>query len=266
MSAKNGEVFNIKEAFAKYLRGWYDGLVPTTQAVEEYVGRGVERCIIFAPDRMVDAAEDMLAAYRKNDNPGAHGQNAPFPVVLVGVAKDWMPTMGDWGGRQVSRQYVRITDDVDASVYGYRQAMVDIRAQVVIFASEGPTAQSLATQILMWIGDIENRRFYADFTFGEYTVQMPLVIENPDIPFVEVKTDAKNMTILAGDISLKATIPYFDAPKAGEANDGTSHNPQGYPNVTEVDILDRYVPWKMVVTEGGIEQVDPPRPLEPFSP
>jgi hypothetical protein len=59
------EITPVKVAIGEYLTRWYNFLVPTTQSVKEFTERGVSKSIVWASDRMVDAAEDMLASYRK---------------------------------------------------------------------------------------------------------------------------------------------------------------------------------------------------------
>lgn len=241
----NGDQFPLELALSGYLVRWYEGLYPDTRALQEFVGRGVARAIKLAPGRMVDEAEKILQSYQRDEN-AAKGQNAKLPLVAIAMAKDYMLTTADWGGRQVSRRLVRIEEG--GSVYGYRQAMYDVRAQVVIFAAEKQTARSLAAQLALFIGDVKNRRFTAMHRFGQYQVPMPVMLETPDVDFVEVKTEQNTITILAGDLNLKALIPYFDAPRDGEESDGTTNDPQGYPVAVEVGVLDLNTNAQIVVS------------------
>lgn len=240
----NGDLFPVREGYAKWLGRFYEGLYPDTPALQEYVARGLSRSIVYAPGRMVDQVDDMLKSYQKNRNqsggtPVVPGANALFPIIVVAIAKDYIPTGGDFGGRQVGRRLVRLTDEDDASVYGYRQAMGDLRTQVVIMAAEQMTANSLAAQFALWVGEIQNRRFPVQHTFGQYTVQMPCMIETPDIAFQRIESENRNMSILAADVTLKIVLPYFDAPKEGEPNDGSGRNPPGYPVVEHINVEDR---------------------------
>lgn len=246
----DGVTFPLKDAFSAYMTRWYRGLYADTKGVIEFTQRNIERCIVWAPGRMVDAAEEMLAAYRKNDNDGgAHGKGALLPVVIIGMAKDYNPTGVDMGGMQVRRQLITITDEPDASIYGYRQAHGDVRTQVVIFAAEEASAKSLAAQFLWFIAQVENRRFKTSHTFGEYGIQLSATIENPDTVFMNIVTEQKNLTMLAADITLRALFPYFDAPKVGEPNDGTAHNPPGYPAITQISSTDKNVLTLAEITE-----------------
>lgn len=60
-----------------------------------------------------------------------------------------------------------------------------------------------------------------------------------DAPAMSIQTEAKNLTILAIDITLKAEIPLFDAPAEGQPNDGKgtpgTADPAGYPLVQEIN-------------------------------
>lgn len=216
------------------MRRWYENaLTGDSPALQSYLERGIERAILWAPDRMVDAAEEMLVMYRQNDNPGPPGKRSLLPIVLLAMAKDYAPTMGDWGGRQVERRLVQLTDEPNASTYGYRQAMGDIRTQVVIIGPESTTARSMAVQFCWYIGNVQNRRFKAPFQWGQYTLEMPVMVETPDIQFMNVATDEQtSASVLVADLALKVTIPYLDAPKIGEPNDGSGRNPPGYPATT----------------------------------
>lgn len=244
----NGDFFPLKQAFSEYMARFYAGLYPDTKAMQEYTARGIARSIIWAPDRMVDAAEDMLASYRKNAN-GPAGTNSLLPVIIVAMAKDYIPTGGDWGGRQVGRRLVSLVEG--GSVYGYRQAMGDIRTQVVIIAAESATARSLAAQFCLFVAEIQNRRFYCAHEWGQYRLQMPCMLENPDLYFSAVPTEQPNITLLAADITLKATFPYLDAPKPDEPNDGSGNNPPGYPLVAQVDTFDHVVNVHGTTTQEG---------------
>lgn len=234
MANLNGDQFPLKEAFAVYMRRWYDGLFVDTQAMQQLVDRGFTTSCMWAPARLVDKAEEMLAAYQKNDN-NVQGKNLMFPIVLMGMAKDYTPVSAEWG-RQVGRQLVRLEEG--GSVYGYRQAMFEKRMQIVVIAGEEATANSLAAQFCLFVGEVPNRRFLASHVFGQYDLDMPVTIETPDIQFMDVETGNKNITILAADLMLKVQTPYLDAPRPGEPNDGTANNPPGYEVVGEITVND----------------------------
>lgn len=246
----NGDFYPLQEAFAEYLKRWYATIYPDTSALAEYVERGFSKAIALAPSRMVDAAEDMLKAYQKNNQTGIHGRNALIPMAIFATAKDFVATGADWGGKQTPRQLVKITDE--SPIYGYRQSMADVRAQVLMIAPEIATARSMASQFSHFISQVENRRFYAKHTFGQWVVDMPIVLENTDLMCSNIAPpEHVNLTMFACDLTLKVTIPYFDAPRVGEPNDGSSYNPAGYPFIQEVEVLNRSTSSIGTVTESG---------------
>lgn len=232
----NGLLFPVKEAFGRYMKRWFDSLYVDTASIQEYVNRDFDKAVTAVPSRMIDAVEDILAAYQKNNTTGVPGANAKFPIVMVCMAKDYIPSGGETGARQVSRRLVTLSDAPGSSVYGYRQAMGDVRVQVVIMAAEPMSGQSLAAQFSHFIGEIRNRRFRVQHTFGQYSFETTCMLETPDILFSKADSGNQNMTILIADLNLKVTLPMLDAPKEGEDNDGSDNDPPGYPVVTQVTL------------------------------
>lgn len=221
----------VKIGFGGYMTGFYNALVPTTRGMHEYIARGIGKSIVWAPARMIDSAEEMLAAWVRNDTDSAPTQPPKLPVMIVAVADDYTPTARDFTRQIAESNPVRIAGDVKERVFGLRTIAGDIRAQVVIFADDEPTAHSLASQFALYLD--AKRRFPSKHTFAGIEKNWPVVIESPDLPAVNVKTEIKNIKILAVDLTLKATIPLFDAPKDGDQNDGLgvpgTNDPAGYP-------------------------------------
>lgn len=252
----NGILFPVKEAFSRYINRWYDDLYPDTSAVQEYAERGFDKSVMWAPARMVDAVEDMLKSYQKNNTTGIPGENAKFPIVFVGMSKDYTPSGADQGGRQMGRRMVALDDGPDASVYGYRQAMGDVRVQVAILSAESMSAQSLAAQLSLFVGEVPNRRLRVPYTWGQYNFTMPCFLETPDILFSNVQAENQNMTILVADITLKVTLPFLDAPKEGEDNDGSDNNPPGYPLVQQINVHNFTSMVRAEITAAGVEYLE----------
>ncbi|APQ14642.1 hypothetical protein BJP27_24015 (plasmid) [Pseudomonas oryzihabitans] len=238
-----GEMLPLDEAFGRYIGRWYAQLYGDTQATAEFAARGLAKAVKMAPGRMIDNVESMIQAYQR-DQQGPHGKNATLPVVMVALARDYIATLGEWGGRQLPRTLGVFTvaegaiEGAPPSWYGMRTAMHDVRAQIVVIAADKHSARSLAAQLGLYLGDMANRHFKAVHTFGQYRIETPVTLENSDIAFM-VAGETKTMTILAGDITLKVQTPFFDAPKLGQLNDGSSNNPPGYPLVNGV-VLDNY--------------------------
>ncbi len=238
-NADSGMFYPIKAAYGAYIGRWHAGLLGDTKSTREFAARPLGRAAMFVPGRMIDQAEDMLESYRKNENTTEPGKNTILPIAMVAMAKDAMPVMGDIGQQIADRIMVCLTDEPDASVYGYRQGYYEWRTQIVIAAADEPSAHSLAAQFTLFVAVKGNRRFLSAYEWGEYTVHMPVTIETPDVTFMAVQNDAKNLTILAADVTLRALVPFLDAPKEGEPNDGSSHNPPGYPVMGGISIANQ---------------------------
>jgi hypothetical protein len=221
----------IKNGFGAYMGRYYGSLTPTTKALHEFVDRGLKRSIVWAPARMVDAVEDMLNSWRRNENrDGVPSSTAMLPVMFVAMAKDYVPSGREFG-RQASEQVsVTLPGDPEERHFKVRVIHGDIRTQIAIAAADEPTAKSLAAQFGLFVDNMENRRFLVPYEFeGIPAGDWPVLLESSEIVVSSVATEQKNITLLAVDITLKASIPLFQAPKLGEPSDGKPVYPQGYP-------------------------------------
>jgi len=234
----------VKEAFGQFMGRFYASLVPTTKPMQEYVTRGVSKSIAWAPGRMVDAVEDMLSLWMRSDIHDAPTRPPDMPAVLVAMSKDYTPTGRDYTRQVAEREMVIIPADPKERLFGLRAVAGDIRVQVAIISTDEPTAHSLAAQFVLFLDASPNRRFGARYTFASQPMTWPVQIETPEVPAMNIATEAKNLTVLALDLTLRAEIPLFDAPKAGEPNDGKGEpgsvsDPAGYPVVREISIKSR---------------------------
>lgn len=228
----------VKVGFGQFMAGFYAGLVPTTRPMEEFVARGLGKSVMWAPGRMVDAAEEMLSLYARDNVNGTPTKAFELPVVFVAMAKDYTPTGREFTRQAADREWVTIPDDDKGRIFRLRTVAADIRAQVVIAAADEPTARSIAAQFALYLDATDRRRFPAPFEFAGLPMDWPVTVETPEVPAVAVQGDAKNLTLLAADLTLKATVPLFDAPKPGDPNDGLgvpgTDDPAGYPAVQVV--------------------------------
>jgi hypothetical protein len=229
----------VKIGFGEFMTEFYNSLVPTTKAMEEFIARGVGKSIAWAPGRMIDAAEDMLASWVRNDTDSAPTKPAKLPVVIVAFAKDYTPTGRDFTRQVAEPLPVIIPDDEKERVFNLRTLAGDIRAQVAVFAADEPTARSIASQFALFLDVPSNRRYSARYSFAGVDHYFPVQIESPEALFVNIQSGAKNVSILAGDITLKAEIPLFSAPKDGDPNDGKgipeTDDPAGYPVLAQTN-------------------------------
>lgn len=229
----------VKSAFGAYIGEFYASLVPTTKPMHEFVARGLAKSCVWAPGRMIDQIDEMISAWQRNDTDQAPTQPPKLPVVIVAMAKEYIPTGREYG-RQISEQLdVIFPDDVKERYFGLRVMSGDIRAQVAFCAVDEVTAKSIASQFLLFIDAVENRRFFAQYAFAGEQLPFPVQIESPEAPAINVQTGNKNLTVLAADLTLKASIPLFNVPTGDQPNDGQgtpgdAADPNGYPLVIEV--------------------------------
>lgn len=226
----SGRFGPVQKAFSEYLSRWFAGLYPDSSATERFIQRGFTRSCAWCPGRMVDHVVEMLEAYQKavgtEDGKPNHGKAKQFPVLLAAMDTQMMLTGPDAGGVQVPRQLIQFNN---GSYYGYRQVMRDKRIQVAIIADVSEAAESLAMQLAHFIKQPENRSFEAHYTWAGQELALPVVLEDNQIDFMDVKTEFKAIRIVAADLNLHCNIPYFDAPRPGEPNDGSANVPPGYP-------------------------------------
>src|SRR5450830_842080 len=103
--SKDGMLMPVKMALSKYMTNWYSGLYASTPSLDEFVARGISRSIMYVPGRMLDDAEKMLELYRKASM-GLTGANSLFPIVLIAMAKEWVPVAEAFGHQVGDRQMV----------------------------------------------------------------------------------------------------------------------------------------------------------------
>lgn len=237
----------VKAGFGEFLRDFYAEVVPTTRPLVEFVERGFPYCVAWAPTRMVDTAEEMLSQWQRNDTHEGATRPPKLPVILVAVAKDWVPAGREFTTQVADPVSVTFPHDPKRRLFRMRTAAGDVRAQVVIFASDEPTAKSLAAQFALYLDSPSRRRFPAAYPFAGLEHAFPAQVEAPDNPASSIDTGSQNLTVLAVDLTLKCTVPIFMAPKAGEPNDGKgtpgTDDPAGYPLATEFDSREEAITW-----------------------
>ena len=254
----------VKIALGQFMARYFTAIVPTTKPLESFVSRPPAKAIAFAPARMIDAAEEMLALWLRADLGNAPTRPPELPAIIVAVAKDYVPTGRDYTRQVADRQMVMIPGDPKERLFGLRAVAGDVRAQIVIFATDEPSAHSLAAQFLLFLDQTDNRRFGAAYRFAGVDTVWPVQIESPDSPAMSIQNDAKNLTILAIDMTLRAEIPLFDAPGEDEPNDGKgtpgTADPAGYPLVQTIGVASKEAgsggaaeirPYEVTAGDGG---------------
>ncbi|MAD95833.1 MAG: hypothetical protein CMB99_00755 [Flavobacteriaceae bacterium] len=219
----------------EYLGRFHASIVPLTKQVEEFANRPQTQAMAFASGRMVDDAQKMVDQYR-SDTGNGKTPGTRLPAIIVAMDPEVVPTGRDFVNQVSTDQYVRFSES-DTRVFKLRTMAIDQRVQVAIAAHEPATAKAIAAQLLLFMD--ADRYIYPQYEFAGHTRRWRAMIETPESPASRVDTEEANLTLLAIDLVLKATIPIYTAPAPGEPNDGSSLTPPGYPVVNEVIDVDK---------------------------
>lgn len=237
----------LKVSFGHYMGRFFDQLVPTTKPMAEYCRRPFKYAVMLAPARMIDMAEDLLAKYLRADIQKDFGSSTRphnLPVILVAFARDVTPTARDYGRQIANAEWVTLPGDEKERVFKIRTVASDVRVQCAVFASDEPTARSIAAQFLLHVDATQNRRFWVDYEYAGIPLKFPAQLETTEVIAPLTPTEANNLTVLAIDLTLKCTIPLINGAKTEEEADdkgivGDEFDPAGYRIVETVDIHDR---------------------------
>lgn len=235
----------LKVSFGHYMGRFFDQLVPTTKPMAEYCRRPFKYAVMLAPARMIDMAEDLLAKYLRADiQKDSSTRPHNLPVILVAFARDVTPTARDYGRQIANAEWVTLPGDEKERVFKIRTVASDVRVQCAVFASDEPTARSIAAQFLLHVDATQNRRFWVDYEYAGIPLKFPAQLETTEVIAPLTPTEANNLTVLAIDLTLKCTIPLINGAKTEEEADdkgivGDEFDPAGYRIVEAVDIHDR---------------------------
>jgi hypothetical protein len=235
-----------KAAIGQSLGAFFNNIAPTTKALTDYVKRPLPQAILWAPGRMVDLAEDMLASWQRDDSRGDPTKPYTMPIMLVAMAKDKDPSGPEFNRGVTVPDYVVLPDDPKDRLFKLRTYSAALRVQVAIAAHDEPSATSLASQLLLWYEAMPNRKLAATYRFAGMDICWPAQMVLPEMPASNVATETKNLTLLTVDLTVHATVPFYQAPKPGEPNDGQGDpnnpdDPAGYPFLTEIEADNGYV-------------------------
>ena len=228
----------IKAAFGRYLQRFYAQMVGDTPAVAEFARRGFSRAAVWAPGRMVDQVEDMLAAWRKNDTELHPKPNPYLPIMIAAMSNDFTPAPTDYVRPLADEAFVQLPNDPKARVFKLRVVVANVKTQVAIAAPDPGSAKSIAMQLDLWCKALSNRRFYSRFPLAGFDEPWPVALELPELLAVPTPQEVKNLTLLTVDIDMHATVPMLMHPAHGAADAdgkglGTEDDPDGYLVVTE---------------------------------
>jgi hypothetical protein len=228
------ELTPIEIGLAGYMRGWHESLIGTTAFMEEYAARDLATSIAWVPGRMVDKVEDMLKAWRQNDNTAAPGLSSKLPVTFIGLARDYMPVLPEFSVATPETPF-HFPEDELKRVYHCSTVCNEHKGQAVFIAPERNTAFSMLVQFHTWqTQGPAGRRFSAEYEFAGFKTRWPCVLEAIDPGAVSTELDQTNLCVLVADLTIRATVPTFRAPGANRPNDGKLA-PAGYPVVLDIE-------------------------------
>jgi hypothetical protein len=226
----------IQLGLSAYMIGYHQSLIADTQFVQEFAARPVAKSIVWAAGRMIDSVEDMLKSWRQNENNPGPGMSSMLPVIFLALDRNYMPVLPEYSVAVPETPFV-FPDDELGRVYHCSTVTNEYKVQVVFVAPEMQTAHSLLVQWHTWLTQgPAGRRFYSEYEFAGFKTKWPCVLEAIDPPGVVNAIEQPNITILVSDMTVRATVPRFRAPGAGQQNDGKAA-PAGYPVVIDIESL-----------------------------
>lgn len=238
MNPAIGLLTPVKHAIGLWLSAWHAQVYPDTPAFVEWAGRATHEAMAFAPARMVDAVEDMLSSWARNDNSGAPGTSAYRPVVFVAVASDYTEPPGEAGRPLTDRLPFSFAADTLGRSFRIRTLSADLRAQVVVVAHEATTASSMMAQLCLWA--VERQRFKSNYPFAGFTTEWPVIVLQADRLAIPTPL-GEQVCVLSLDLTLRATMPMFYGPRDSDATDG--NDPPGFAVVGQVDAVQGAPDW-----------------------
>lgn len=231
MNPRIGLLTPVKIALGNWLGAFKTDFQPDTAAAAEWAQREQRLAMAMVPGRMVDQVEEMLSSWRTNNNSGNPSTSAYIPVLLAALAPDYTESPAEHGRPLTDKLPFSFPGDTGHRAFKARVLHLDIRAQVVVVASEPATATSIVAQLSMW--SVHVPTFHADFTFAGQTTQWPVKVLSADRIGIPTPV-GEQLCILAVDYTLRASTPLFYG--AGTAVDNevpfpvaetieTRHNP-----------------------------------------
>ena len=230
MNPPIGLLTPVKAAIGEWVKDFHAQFYADTPAGVEWAARDPRQACAWVPGRMVDQAQSMLDSWKRNDNSGTPGQSAFLPTLLIAVAPDWTQTPGEAGRTVMDWTDFSFPDDTNAQTFKLRTMSADLRAQVLVVASEPLTAMSMIGQLCVWADS--NRRMQAPFVFNGFVSRWPTVRIGAD-PMAIPTPLGEQITTLALDLTFRATMPMFKGPTGTEATDGRT--PPGFPVLADVN-------------------------------
>lgn len=230
MTPRIGLITPVKAALGQWMVDFFAQFDPDTPANAEWASRPAAQAMAWAPARMVDSVEEMLSAWKRNDNSNGGGSTSAYlPALFIAVASDYTESPGEAGRPLTDYMPITFEDDAQKRSFRVRMMSVDLRGQVVVVAPEAMSAMSIIGQLCMWC--VARRVIHAPFGFAGFTTNWPATILSADRMAIPTPL-GEQMSILTLDLTIRASLPLFKGPTGAETTDGNT--PPGYPVVGQV--------------------------------
>ena len=229
MNPPIGLLTPVKAALGRWLSQFHAQYQGDTPATVEWSQRQSHQAMAFAPGRMVDQVQDMLSAWKRNDN-GGSTTSAFLPVLFIAVAPDYTETPGEHGRPLTDWLPFSFPDDTLNRSFRVRLVHGDLRAQVVVVSPDALSTMSIILQLVHW--GSERQTFYAPFEFAGFTTHWPVKLLQAERMAITTPL-GEQMSVLSLDLTLRISLPRFKSADREEVNDG--HEPPGFPVVEAVE-------------------------------
>lgn len=181
---------------------------PESQHTLDWKRRDYRLAVAACRATMVDDAEAMLDAWRKNDNGSVEGSSAFLPIMLTATASITMPPdVSTLVGIPYELTTVLPNDPQNRAVL-LRAIPRSIRAQIAFFSTNPDDTGSVADQFCAYMTDDAKRRFMVGYEMGAGIIeQWPMtIVENMLMPD-NVPLEAKNLFCTTVDVTMVGLVP-----------------------------------------------------------
>jgi hypothetical protein len=196
----------LRIGLGQWLGQFYADFYADTQALAEWAARGQATAMAWAAGRMDNAVNDMLSAWRRNNNSGGAATSAYLPVVFAAIGREYQDSPSEAGRHALDWIPFTFPDDTENRSFRMRLLHADVRAQIVVVAQDPMSAASICGQLAFHCERIP--RFNANYVWNGFTTPMSVQVVPSDRL---AAPDAENptLTILTMDLTLRTLIPLF---------------------------------------------------------
>lgn len=233
----------IQDAWVHRLFDFKSWFIPESIQTNDWKNRTASQSIRSCRAGIIDDAEAMLTAYRKNPNTAITGDSAYIPIMLIATALvDQPPSVS-------ALMNVPYFNDVliNNKLCKLRMINMSVRTQIAFFATNPDDARSVCQQFCSYMMDDTRRKFNISYELmdGFSDNFGAMVLENELFP-APVPLEQTNLSVFTVDATIVCSVPQV-IPADGIGT--TTNVDQGYdPNTG--------IPKTGVINNGVVVQAD----------